>query len=134
VNLEAKVANYLQKVSAYPAEVAYFSAVFDVLLALNPPTTKIHGFACMKVLASIVITLKDGRIIGDNSSTMGTYEEIAEAISIVFETIESKAIMWKANYPVMLDDPAVSMAAKEITGRLKELDIVEHIESYLALE
>lgn len=89
----------------------------------------------MAVLGLSKIELSDGRIIGDESDAqielMGSIEDRAVAISVVFSEINSNSIWWKSGYPVRAGDADIRESVELIMKKLQMLDFVKNIETII---
>jgi len=135
MELKAQIIAYLNENSDHPLSRRYFEPLFDLLIALDLPTSEANGFACMAVLGLSKIELSDGRIIGDESDAqielMGSIEDRAVAISVVFSEINSNSIWWKSGYPVRAGDADIRESVELIMKKLQMLDFVKNIETII---
>ncbi len=130
--LAEKTKEFLAQFSVGSPERSYFEAVLDLLTALNLPITETFGFACMAMLEFATITLSDSRVIGESWGIMGSKEDIAYCLAVVFADIQSDPIWWKAAYTAaIINDPQILETAKELTRQLAMLPIVRDVNSSL---
>ena len=121
---------FLKGFSEDAPELRFYIATFKLLEALAPPITYHYGLACIKVLHLTTITLADGYTIGDDSIYMGSIEDCANVVAVVFVEINPDPIWWKASYPVDGFTEEVSVAVRELIGKIKQLSIVTSLQGY----
>lgn len=128
---ERHIQTFLERFGPHTQEYSYYKTLLDILVALNPPRTKVFGFGCMMMLEFTTIRLHDGREIGGDEDVMGSVGDIAEAVAILFASIERDPLWWKSRYPSELSDPQIQKAATELTSKLEQMDMVKQVVSDL---
>jgi hypothetical protein len=128
---EDKIREFLSQYPVGSSERDYFAAVLDLLMDLDPPITEEIGHALMISLDFATITLNDGWVIGEPWGIMGSREDNARCIAVLFDTINPDPIWWKASYVHGAADLGIVQVAKEITKQLPTLPIVKEVTSYL---
>jgi hypothetical protein len=131
MNDDDKITTFLSQYPITSPERDYFSAVLDLLRTLDPPITEATGLALLIMFDFATITLDDGRVIGEPWGIMGSREDNARCIAVLFDSINPDPIWWKASYVHGASDMEIIQAAKDLTRQLPTLPIVKEATSHL---
>jgi hypothetical protein len=111
-------------------EWLFWSAVADIIAAINLPHDSVNGFACILALELAEVYLRDGREIGSPEGE-GGIENLCRVVAVMFASVNPDPIWWKSQYPSKMTDPLVRAAAREINRKIPALSIVKKYRPWL---
>jgi hypothetical protein len=115
--------------SSYPPDSLarpFYESAFRLLEALSPPITYHHGLACIQMLYMTIITMVDEATIG-NDPIMGSIEDCASVVAVMFATIQQDPIWWKASFPGDGYSQEVNLLTQQLIQQLRQLDLVVNV-------
>jgi len=128
MNITSNISTHLEQYESQSQALTYYQTLYDILIALDLPKTEAYGYAALHILHNLTIRLKDGRVLSEFDSSIGSYDDIAEAIAVLFAEIDADPMSWKIGRVVYLDTPAVTKAMIDVEQRLRALAIVHEVE------
>lgn len=119
---------YLKQYHEDWPEYKYYKKFFEILLALDLPHEERYGYAIMQIFNMLDFRLKDGTILGEiDQAIMGTFEDIAGAVAILFKDIEADHITWKSKRAVNDGRADVWEAFKDLERQLRNHPLIEEV-------
>jgi hypothetical protein len=118
--------------SGYPPDsldYQFYEPAFRILEALSPPITYNYGLACIQMLHMTTIKMADGCTIGIDH-VMGSIEDCACVVAVMFATINKDPIWWKARFPGDGYRQEVNLLTQQLIQQLRQLDFVVNVEDY----
>ncbi|WP_017327143.1 hypothetical protein [Synechococcus sp. PCC 7336] len=93
-----KTEEFLNQYSLKSQEYYFFRACFDILSKLQIEWGEEDILALIDIFNLKRIELYDGRIIGQDDSTLGTISDICKILAIWFSEISSNPSWWRNQY------------------------------------
>jgi hypothetical protein len=118
---------FLSKFNSDALELRFYQAAFKILESLSPAISIADGLGCIRLLYRYDITLTDGYKLGYDPALMGSIEDCAHVVAVMFAAISDDPIWWKATYAADGHEPPVSTRAKGFVQQLKQVDFVTSV-------